>query len=51
MEERAWILVSGNDWPFPRLLVLAGKIAAGVRRNIVRLPGGRTSLGAVLEDD
>lgn len=45
------MLVSGDDWSLPRLLVLAGKIAAGVRRNVVRLADGHTSTGAVLKND
>lgn len=51
---RVFKLVGGgklNDRPLPRLLVLAGKIVAGVRRNVVRLAEGQTSRGAVLEDD
>ena len=49
--ERARVLFCGNDRPLPRLLVLAGKAVAGVRRDIVRLADGRTSFGAILEDD
>jgi hypothetical protein len=49
--ERARFLVDGYHWPLPRLHILAGKIGAGERRNIVRLADDRTSLGAVLEDD
>ena len=45
------MLVGGNDWPLPRLQGLAFKVGAGVRRNVVRPADGRTSRGAVLEDD
>ena len=45
-----FLFVDGNDRPLPRLLVLADKIVAGVRRNVVCLADGHTSLGAVLED-
>ena len=49
--ERVRMPVGGNDQPLPRLLVLGGKIVAGVTRNVVRLADGRTSLGAILEGD
>ncbi len=49
--EHPRVLVGGNDWPLPRLVVLAGKNIAGVRRDIVRLTNGYTSLGAILEDN
>ena len=45
------MLVGGDDRPLPRLLVLARKIVAGIRRNVVRLADGRTSLRAVRKDD
>ena len=35
----------------PRLLILTRKIVAGIRRNVVRLADGRTSLRAVREDE
>ena len=43
-----------NDWPLPRLsrlLILARKTVAGIRRNVVRLADSRTSLRAVRKDD
>jgi hypothetical protein len=45
------MLVGKNDRSLPRLLVLAGKIFAGIRRNVIRPAKGCTSPRAVLKDN
>ena len=50
-EERARVLVGGNDRPLPRLLVLASKVVAGVRGNVARLVDCGTRLGTIFKDD
>jgi len=49
--EYARLLGGRDDRPLPRVLVLAGKIVAGVRRNVICSPYSRTCLGTILEDD